>query len=133
MGVRRPQLGLPSDLIRGSANQKIGEWAQGLIDRAMNLIIIGRMTQKIITAISALIVISSLTTSCARNLPELVQRNIRLRIEAGGEPPRINIDDELLHYGKILIETVREKTTSQNEEDYPCKCGGYCERDFANT
>ncbi len=46
------------------------------------------------------------------------------------DPQPIHIDDELLHYGKILIGSVREKTTSQNEKDYPCTCGGYCERDF---
>jgi CRISPR/Cas system-associated exonuclease Cas4 (RecB family) len=48
------------------------------------------------------------------------------------DPQPIHIDDELLHYGKILIESVREKTTSQNEKDYTCTCGGYCERDFNN-
>ena len=46
------------------------------------------------------------------------------------DPQPIHIDDELLHYGKILIESVREKTTSVDEKDYPCTCGGYCERDF---
>lgn len=48
------------------------------------------------------------------------------------DPQPIHIDDELLYYGKILIESVREKTTSQDEKDYPCTCGGYCERDFNN-
>ncbi len=46
------------------------------------------------------------------------------------DPQPIHIDDELRNYGKILIESVREKTTSQDEKDYPCTCGGYCERDF---
>jgi CRISPR/Cas system-associated exonuclease Cas4 (RecB family) len=46
------------------------------------------------------------------------------------DPQPIHIDEALLEYGKILIESVREKTRSENEEDYPCTCGGYCERDF---
>jgi CRISPR/Cas system-associated exonuclease Cas4 (RecB family) len=46
------------------------------------------------------------------------------------DPQPIHIDDELLNYGRILIESVEEKTTSYDEQSYPCKCGGYCERDF---
>jgi len=49
-----------------------------------------------------------------------------------GDPHPIHIDDELLQYVKITIESVREKTRSQDKEDYPCTCGGYCERDFIN-
>ena len=47
-----------------------------------------------------------------------------------GEPQTIHIDNEILHYGKTLIESVHEKTTSYDETSYPCTCGGYCERDF---
>ena len=47
-----------------------------------------------------------------------------------GDPQPIHIDDALLNYGKILIQSVREKTASQDKESYPCTCGGYCERDF---
>lgn len=50
-----------------------------------------------------------------------------------GGPLPIRIDEATLEYGKILIESVRENTVSQNESDYPCKCGGYCERDFSGT
>lgn len=49
------------------------------------------------------------------------------------DPLPIKIDEATIEYGKILIESVREKTVSQNESDYPCKCGGYCERDFAGN
>ena len=49
------------------------------------------------------------------------------------DPLPIHIDENVLAYGKILIDSVHEKTTSKNEEDYPCKCGGFCERDFVNT
>ena len=46
------------------------------------------------------------------------------------DPQPIHIDEALLDYGKIVIESVREKTMSQDKESYPCTCGGYCERDF---
>jgi hypothetical protein len=42
----------------------------------------------------------------------------------------IHVDDELLQYGKILIQSVRKDTESKNENEYPCTCGGYCEKDF---
>jgi len=47
-----------------------------------------------------------------------------------GDPLPIHIDEPILEYGKILIESIHEKTMSKNEKDYPCTCGGYCERDF---
>ena len=50
-----------------------------------------------------------------------------------GEPVPIHVDDELLQYGKILIQSVRKDTESRNEKDYPCTCGGYCEKDFVES
>lgn len=47
-----------------------------------------------------------------------------------GDPLPIHIDDELMQYAKITLDSVHEKTTSRDEQDYPCKCGGYCEMDF---
>ena len=47
-----------------------------------------------------------------------------------GDPIVIHIDEHLLDYGKILIESVLEKTISEDKRDYPCTCGGYCERDL---
>jgi CRISPR/Cas system-associated exonuclease Cas4 (RecB family) len=47
-----------------------------------------------------------------------------------GNPMPVHVDDELLQYGKILIQSVRKDTESKNEKDYPCTCGGYCEKDF---
>jgi hypothetical protein len=47
-----------------------------------------------------------------------------------GDPIPIFIDEFFLDYGEILVESVREKTRSQEENAYPCNCGGYCERDF---
>ena len=46
------------------------------------------------------------------------------------DPKLIHVDEHLLDYAKILIESIREKTKGFDEESYPCTCGGYCERDF---
>jgi len=51
-------------------------------------------------------------------------------LKNAGDPQPIHIDNETLEYGKILIDSIREKTTSKSEKSYPCTCGGYCERDF---
>ena len=47
-----------------------------------------------------------------------------------GDPVPIHIDEHLMDYGKLLIDSVRKKTMSTEEIDYPCTCGGYCERDL---
>jgi putative RecB family exonuclease len=47
-----------------------------------------------------------------------------------GDPINIHIDELFLEYAEILLESVREKTRSTNENDYPCTCGGYCQREF---
>jgi PD-(D/E)XK nuclease superfamily protein len=47
-----------------------------------------------------------------------------------GDPIPIHIDEHLMDYGKILIDSVREKTISEDKRDYPCTCGGFCERDL---
>ena len=47
-----------------------------------------------------------------------------------GDPMPIGVDEQLLNYAKILIESIRKKTLSDNKADYPCTCGGYCSRDF---
>jgi hypothetical protein len=49
-----------------------------------------------------------------------------------GDPKPIYITDSLLKYGKNLIRYIREKTLTEAETNYPCTCGGYCERDFIN-
>ncbi|MDY6839637.1 MAG: PD-(D/E)XK nuclease family protein [Thermodesulfobacteriota bacterium] len=49
------------------------------------------------------------------------------------DPAPIRVDDELLDYARTLIKSVREKTVSHDEQDYPCTCGGYCKRDFVMT
>ena len=47
-----------------------------------------------------------------------------------GDPITIHVDEHLIEYGKILIESVRNKTKTSDEKDYPCTCGGYCKKDF---
>ena len=49
-----------------------------------------------------------------------------------GDPIAIHIDELFLEYAEILLESVREKTRSKEENAYHCTCGGYCERDFTN-
>lgn len=60
-------------------------------------------------------------------IPEAVY--IHFLVEPG-DPIPIHIDEHLIDYGKILIESVRDKTISQDKADYPCTCGGFCERDL---
>jgi len=62
-----------------------------------------------------------------QELPEAVW--IHFLIDPG-DPIPIHIDEHLMDYSKLLIESVREKTMSTEEIDYPCTCGGYCERDM---
>jgi len=47
-----------------------------------------------------------------------------------GDPIPIQVDEHLLEYAKILLESVRDKTKTLDEKAYPCTCGGYCEKDF---
>lgn len=51
-------------------------------------------------------------------------------LKEAGDPLPIHIDELILEYAKILIESIRGKTTSKSEASYPCTCNGYCERDF---
>ena len=46
------------------------------------------------------------------------------------DPLVIDVDEPLLDYGRIVLESVRGKTKSNLEPDYPCTCGGWCEQDF---
>lgn len=50
-----------------------------------------------------------------------------------GDPAPIHVDEHLLDYARILVASVREKTSSFDESSYPCKCGGYCRRDFVEN
>ena len=54
-------------------------------------------------------------------------------LKDAGDPVALFIDDAQLAYGKILIDSLHEKTKSRDEADYPCTCGGYCKRDFIDS
>ena len=60
-------------------------------------------------------------------IPEVVW--IHFLVEPG-DPIPIHIDEHLIDYGKILIESIRGKTISEDKREYPCTCGGFCERDL---
>ena len=62
-----------------------------------------------------------------KTVPEAVLINF-LKVPDDAMP--VHVDDHLLQYGTILIDSVQRDTVSQDERDYPCTCGGYCERDF---
>ncbi len=40
------------------------------------------------------------------------------------------VTEEFTNYAIKICKEVHEKTSSVKEEDYPCKCGGWCEKDF---
>jgi RecB family exonuclease len=40
------------------------------------------------------------------------------------------VSDHFTHYAARLCKEIHEKTSSVNEKDYPCKCGGWCAKDF---
>ena len=40
------------------------------------------------------------------------------------------VTDEFSDHAIKICKEVHAKTSSGNEEDYPCKCGGWCEKDF---
>ena len=62
-----------------------------------------------------------------KKIPEAVWIHF---LKEPGDPMPIGVDEPLLNYAKILIESTRKKTLSDNKADYPCTCGGYCNRDF---
>ena len=45
-------------------------------------------------------------------------------------PEVIQVDENLLQYGTILIDNIRRRTVSDDERDYPCTCGGRCRSEF---
>jgi CRISPR/Cas system-associated exonuclease Cas4 (RecB family) len=51
-------------------------------------------------------------------------------LQSPGYPKAIKIDHADLDHGRQLIQAVRNSITSHDKADYPCTCGGYCQRDF---
>lgn len=46
------------------------------------------------------------------------------------EPVVIQVDDQLIQYARILTQSMHQRTQSSDETDYPCTCGGWCQREF---
>jgi CRISPR/Cas system-associated exonuclease Cas4 (RecB family) len=40
------------------------------------------------------------------------------------------VDNKFTDYAIKLCKEIHKKTSSNNEQDYPCQCGGWCEKDF---
>ena len=74
------------------------------IDRStmVDIITVMRKKTKVIALLITLILLSLHLTGCARGLSERIQRNIRLHIEAAGEPPIIKIDEEPIYSSIVL-------------------------------
>lgn len=47
-----------------------------------------------------------------------------------GTIKRLKVTEETLRYAQDLIREIHQKTQSEEESDYPCTCGGWCDRDF---
>jgi hypothetical protein len=47
-----------------------------------------------------------------------------------GPPKRIPVDEAMIGYARSLVESLHRSTASDSEADYPCTCGGWCEKDF---
>jgi CRISPR/Cas system-associated exonuclease Cas4 (RecB family) len=43
---------------------------------------------------------------------------------------RFKVTDEYSHYAATLCQDIHQMTSSADEKDYPCKCGGWCIKDF---
>ena len=40
------------------------------------------------------------------------------------------VTDKFIEHAIKICKEAHERTSSTNEQDYPCKCGGWCEKDF---
>jgi putative RecB family exonuclease len=43
---------------------------------------------------------------------------------------RFGVTERVLQFAIQICNDMHRKTSSTNEKDYPCKCGGFCEQDF---
>ena len=46
------------------------------------------------------------------------------------EEKRFRADQKLIQYAAQICFDIHQKTNSNNEKDYPCQCGGWCEKEF---
>jgi ATP-dependent exoDNAse (exonuclease V) beta subunit len=61
-----------------------------------------------------------------KTLPDIVGidflKNNKLRL--------FNVNAKLIDFAKEMCRQIHSQTQSTNESDYPCRCGGRCEKDF---
>jgi len=43
---------------------------------------------------------------------------------------RFKVTDNVINYAINMCQTIHAKTLSDNESDYPCMCGGWCQHDI---
>ncbi|MEE4266179.1 MAG: PD-(D/E)XK nuclease family protein [Desulfobacteraceae bacterium] len=46
------------------------------------------------------------------------------------EERRFGVSEKLIQYAAQICSGIHKKTLSNNEEDYPCQCGGWCDKEF---
>lgn len=46
------------------------------------------------------------------------------------EERRFRASEKLIQYAAQLCSDIHKKTISNNEKDYPCQCGGWCDKEF---
>ena len=46
---------------------------------------------------------------------------------------RFRVTECLIEQAKDICRLIHQKTASMDKKDYPCTCGGYCQRDFVNA
>jgi ATP-dependent exoDNAse (exonuclease V) beta subunit len=46
------------------------------------------------------------------------------------EERRFRVTEKLIQYAAQLCSDIHKKTVSNNEIDYPCQCGGWCDKEF---
>jgi len=45
---------------------------------------------------------------------------------------KLKVNEQLVQFAIKICKEIRDKTISLNEGDYPCQCGGCCEKDFVS-
>jgi len=46
------------------------------------------------------------------------------------EERRFRANEKLIEYAAQICSDIHKKTISNNEKDYPCQCGGWCDKEF---
>jgi len=46
------------------------------------------------------------------------------------EKRQFRVNEKLIRYAVQMVNDTRKNTASNDEKDYPCKCGGWCDKEF---